>query len=80
MDNEVYGTGNLTTAEFWQYDTRLGRRWNVDPAFALKPWMSPYHAFSNKPILNVDPNGAFDDGFTIDKDGKVERVDIEPVS
>src|SRR5690606_18721571 len=30
-DNEVYGDGNSYTAEFWQYDPRLGRRWNVDP-------------------------------------------------
>ncbi|MFN6328023.1 MAG: hypothetical protein ACK4WA_04575, partial [Chitinophagales bacterium] len=39
-DNEVYGEGNLNTAEFWQYDTRIGRRWNVDPK--LKIWESPY--------------------------------------
>ncbi len=58
--NEIAGTGNHTTALYWEYDTRLGRRWNVDPAFGEKPWMSPYHAFSNKPILNVDPNGDSD--------------------
>jgi RHS repeat-associated protein len=58
-DDEISGTGNSYTAEFWQYDPRLGRRWNVDPVD--KPWMSPYHAFSNNPILNIDPNGANDD-------------------
>jgi len=58
-DNEIYGNGNSYTAEYWQYDARLGRRWNVDPVD--KPWMSSYHAFSNKPITNVDPNGALDD-------------------
>lgn len=57
-DDEVSGQGNSYTAEFWQYDSRLGRRWNSDPI--VKPWMSPYHAFSNKPILNIDPNGASD--------------------
>ena len=32
MDNEVNNiTGSSYTAEFWQYDSRLGRRWNVDP-------------------------------------------------
>lgn len=31
--------------------------------------MSPYHAFSNKPITNIDPNGA-DDGDYIGKDGE----------
>ena len=30
-DNEIYGTGNLNTAEYWEYDARIGRRWNVDP-------------------------------------------------
>ena len=30
-DNEVLGEGVSLTAEFWQYDSRLGRRWNVDP-------------------------------------------------
>jgi hypothetical protein len=28
-DDEVCGSGNLNTAEFWEYDTRLGRRWNT---------------------------------------------------
>ena len=51
-------TGSSYTAEFWQYDSRLGRRWNIDPVD--KPWMSSYHAFSNKPITNIDPNGALD--------------------
>lgn len=60
------------TAEFWQYDARLGRRWNIDPMFADKPWMSPYHAFSNKPILNVDPSGATDDNYLIKADGSIE--------
>ena len=64
----MYGSGNLNTAEFWEYDTRLGRRWNIDPV--VKPWISPYHAFSNKPITNVDPNGD-DDGWIEDKDGNV---------
>lgn len=70
--DEIAGNGNSYTAEFWQYDSRLGRRWNIDPAFAEKPWMSPYHAFSNKPILNIDPNGANDDDYLIKSDGKIE--------
>jgi hypothetical protein len=32
-DDEVSGAGNTMTAEFWEYDTRLGRRWNVDLEF-----------------------------------------------
>jgi RHS repeat-associated protein len=44
------------TAEFWQYDSRLGRRWNIDPA--IKPNESPYAAFANNPIWFTDHNGA----------------------
>ena len=39
-DNEIYGEGNSLSAEFWQYDTRLGRRWNVDPKYT--PMLSSY--------------------------------------
>lgn len=54
-DNEVSGEGNSMTAEYWQYDSRLGRRWNVDPIF--KDWESPYACFANTPILFNDPFG-----------------------
>lgn len=53
--NEVYGEGNSYTAEFWQYDARIGRRWNVDPV--VKPNESPYATFANSPIWLSDPNG-----------------------
>jgi hypothetical protein len=36
-DNEVYGEGNSYTAECWQYDPRLGRRWNLHPVVASLP-------------------------------------------
>lgn len=65
-DNEVSGTGNTMTAEFWEYDSRLGRRWNLDPVD--KPWMSSYHAFSNKPIWKIDPNGANDGIYLVDEE------------
>jgi hypothetical protein len=55
-DDEVNGvTGSSYTATFWQYDSRLMRRWNVDPVD--KPWESSYAAFGGNPILNIDPNG-----------------------
>ena len=47
---------NITTAEYWEYDSRIGRRWNPD--IIVKPWESPYLAFSGNPILCVDKNGA----------------------
>ncbi len=54
-DDEIAGTGNSYTAEFWQYDSRLGRRWNNDPV--VKEWESSYAAFANNPIWFVDPMG-----------------------
>ena len=55
--DEISGTGNHTTALFWEYDTRLGRRWNLDP----KPvaWESQYAVNRGNPILLNDPNGDF---------------------
>lgn len=49
---------NSYSAEFWQYDGRIGRRWNVDPI--IKYWESPYACFSNNPISRVDPDGDSD--------------------
>ncbi|HRN40917.1 MAG TPA: hypothetical protein PK649_02450 [Vicingus sp.] len=55
-DDEVNGvTGSSYTAEFWQYDSRLGRRWNLDPK--PTPSISSYSAFAGNPILNSDPKG-----------------------
>ena len=61
-DNEVYGEGKSLSAEFWQYDTRLGRRWNMDPVF--KEYESPYACFAGNPVWFADKFGAdtiFDD-------------------
>jgi len=54
-DNEVLGEGVSLTAEFWQYDSRLGRRWNVDPVFKEKE--SPYACFAGNPVWFADPKG-----------------------
>jgi RHS repeat-associated protein len=56
-DNEVYGDKQSYTADFWQYDTRLGRRWNIDPKASEFPWISTYATFGNNPIWFVDPDG-----------------------
>jgi murein DD-endopeptidase MepM/ murein hydrolase activator NlpD len=56
-DDEVYGAGNLNTAEFWEYDTRIGRRWNTDPEEEIFPWQSPYVSLVNNPIVFVDDEG-----------------------
>jgi len=55
-DDEVSGEGNSYTAQYWQYDSRLGRRWNIDPV--VKHHESPYATFANNPIWFADPNGA----------------------
>ena len=46
---------NITTAEYWEYDSRIGRRWNLDP----KPTVgiSQYSTFANNPILFNDIKG-----------------------
>lgn len=55
-DDEITGNrGTHTSAEYWEYDTRLGRRWNIDPI--VKPWEAPYACFNNNPILFADPKG-----------------------
>ena len=45
------------TAEFWEYDGDIGRRWNLDPISTVD--ISDYSVFGNNPISNVDPNGAY---------------------
>lgn len=53
--DEVYGKGNLNTAKFWEYDTRIGRRWNLDPVDQIS--ISNYAVNSLNPIWFKDPLG-----------------------
>jgi hypothetical protein len=43
---------------YWEYDSRIGRRWNVDRV--VKAPLSSYLCFSGSPISRVDKNGADD--------------------
>jgi YD repeat-containing protein len=52
---EINSSGNLYTAEFWEYDSRIGRRWNIDPRPNIS--ISPYNCFAGNPILYPDNNG-----------------------
>jgi hypothetical protein len=52
---EINGAGNLYTAEFWEYDGRIGRRWNLDPKPVIG--VSEYSAIANNPIWLSDPLG-----------------------
>ncbi len=54
-ETEITGSESHYSAEFWMYDSRLGRRWNVDPI--TYPWQSSYAAFNNNPIYFNDPLG-----------------------
>ena len=57
-DDEITGytdRGNHYTAAFWEYDSRIGRRWNIDPVDKANE--SSYLAFSGNPIIFIDPNG-----------------------
>lgn len=55
MSNEIKGLGNSYTALYWEYDSRIGRRGNLDP----KPTtgVSEYSTFKNNPILLNDVLG-----------------------
>lgn len=52
-DKEI--NSNITTAEFWEYDSRIGRRWNIDPV--TKAEISAYSTFGDNPILYNDVKG-----------------------
>jgi len=56
-DDEIAGPGNSYYAQYWQYDPRIGRRWNTDPI--TYPWQSTYSTFNNNPLFFVDPLGLF---------------------
>jgi hypothetical protein len=43
------------SAQYWEYDSRDGRRWNVDPVPQIS--MSDYSVNKNNPIYYTDPNG-----------------------
>jgi len=46
---------NSYTAEFWQYDARIGRRFNLDPKPNIS--ISPYSSFEGNPIMYSDVLG-----------------------
>jgi hypothetical protein len=46
---------NITTALYWEYDSRIVRRWNIDPKPSIG--ISVYSSFANNPILLSDPFG-----------------------
>jgi hypothetical protein len=55
--DEIAGSGNHTTALYWEYDSRIGRRWNLDPVYNSD--ISRYSVNGNNPNYFRDPNGDF---------------------
>jgi RHS repeat-associated protein len=70
--DEIKGPGNSYTAEFWEYDPRIGRRWNLDPKPI--PAISLYAVLNSNPIWHVDPRG---DSSVIDNKGYVMHYDAK---
>ncbi|MBL0317680.1 MAG: hypothetical protein IPP69_18750 [Flavobacteriales bacterium] len=71
IETEITGSASHNCAEFWMYDTRIGRRWNLDPV--VKFYESPFATFSGNPIKLNDPSGdnATDPSTHVDDEGNV---------
>ena len=54
-DKEIYNNNETYTATFWEFDGRLGRRWNVDPKPV--PEESYYAVNRNQLTYFSDPKG-----------------------
>jgi RHS repeat-associated protein len=66
-NDEIKGEGNSYGAEYWEYDPRIGRRWNIDPKPTVS--ISNYNAFAGNPINFSDPLGD-----TLSLPGKYENT------
>lgn len=57
------------------YDSRLGRRWNVDPVERLAKDWTPYRAFFNNPIFWTDHLGLLEDQWILNSEiGELTKV------
>jgi hypothetical protein len=74
-DDEIAGFGNSYTTPNWQFDSRLGRRWNLDPLASEAPGWSPYRSFYDNPISFVDPSGFLEDWIQNDETGEIDWDD-----
>ena len=59
-NNELYGEGNAYDFDYRIHDARIGRFLSIDPLTNKFPFYSPYQFAGNKPIQNVDFEGAED--------------------
>jgi hypothetical protein len=70
--DKISGEGNHNTALFWEYDTGLGRRWNVDPKPQIK--ISDYACFGDNPVTNSDKLG---DVFDKESESTLQNIKSE---
>lgn len=68
-DNEIKGQGNSYDFGARLYDPRVGRWLSRDALEGKKPYLSPYQAFKNSPLIFNDPDGK-DEYLTIVIDDK----------
>ncbi|AFC26632.1 YD repeat protein [Saprospira grandis str. Lewin] len=54
-DNEVGGDGNYLSFGNYGYNTRTGRRWQIDPVEQIG--VSRYSVFNDNPNYHIDPDG-----------------------
>ena len=57
VESAITGSRTHTSAEFWMYDARLGRRWEIDPMFEEFLGSSGYSVNFNSPLVFKDPDG-----------------------
>ncbi|MDO8999655.1 MAG: hypothetical protein Q7W45_07820 [Bacteroidota bacterium] len=66
QEDEVFE--GASSAEYWMYDSRTGRRFENDPL--VYEWQSPYACFNNNPIYFADPQGLEGEGSGSTKSGE----------
>ena len=74
-NNDWAGLGNHTSAEFWEYDTRTGKRANQDPN--PNPSWSYYSTFGDNPIWHYDYLG--DTAGTSMESAGGAGTDVDPI-
>jgi hypothetical protein len=57
VEDGITGSRTHTSAEFWMYDARLGRRWEMDPFYHELEFTSAYSVNFNSPLIFKDENG-----------------------
>ena len=63
---------NIYNAQYWEYDSRLGKRWNTDPIINVPE--SPYLCFNGNPILVTDRLGNTGTSTHTDSKGNIIAV------